>query len=82
MCFPQVARCILGGEDEVVSRGVDVAFVRKIEVVVGTGGIERNKKAKGGVRMFYSQSEEVQSLEAEAVRTRAYPAIQGRGGRS
>ncbi len=64
----EAAPCILGGEDEVVSRGVAEAFARRgIEVVAGIGGVERIEKTNGGVRLFYSEGEEERSVEVEAV---------------
>lgn len=59
---------ILGGEDEVVSRGVAEAFRRRgIEVLTGIGGIERVEKAGRILRLFYTQDDEVRGLEAETV---------------
>jgi pyruvate/2-oxoglutarate dehydrogenase complex dihydrolipoamide dehydrogenase (E3) component len=64
----EAAPRILGGEDEVVSRGVSEAFAKRgIEVVAGIGGLERIEKTNGSVRLLYSQGGETQSLEAEAV---------------
>lgn len=59
---------ILGGEDEVVSKGVAESFARRgIEVVAGIGGIERIEKTNKGMSLSYSQRGETKSLDVEVV---------------
>src|SRR5919199_3145693 len=56
----EVAPRILGGEDEVVSRGVADTFARRdIEVLTGIGGVERIEKEGELLRLSYTQGGEV-----------------------
>ncbi|HET7269996.1 MAG TPA: NAD(P)/FAD-dependent oxidoreductase [Rubrobacter sp.] len=64
----EVAPRILGGEDVVVSGGVAEAFSRRdIEILTGIGGVERIEKDGDLLRLFYTQGEEIRSLDTEAV---------------
>ncbi len=64
----EVAPRILGGEDEVVSRGVADAFARRgIEILTGIGGVERIEKEGELLRLSYTQGDEVRTIDAEAV---------------
>ena len=63
-----VAPRVLGGEDEVVSRGVAGAFGRRgIEVTTGIGGVEGIEKQEGRLRLHYVHGGETRALETEAV---------------
>jgi len=64
----EVAPRILGGEDEVVSRGVAEAFERRgIEILTGIGGVEGIEKTADGLRLFYAHDGASRSCEAGAV---------------
>ena len=64
----EVAPRILGGEDEVVSRGVAEAFERRgIEILTGIGGVEGIEKTADGLRLFYAHDGTSRSCEAGAV---------------
>jgi pyruvate/2-oxoglutarate dehydrogenase complex dihydrolipoamide dehydrogenase (E3) component len=68
VCLLEVAPRILGGEDEVVSRGVAEVFSRRgIETITGIGGVDRIDKAHGLLRLSYTQNDETRVLDTEAV---------------
>src|SRR5918997_4512555 len=63
-----VAPRILAAEDEAVSDGVAEAFGRRgIEIVTGTGGVERIEKENGHLRLFYAKNDEARTLAAETI---------------
>lgn len=64
----EVAPCVLGGEDEVVSDGVAEAFSRRgIEILTGIDGVERIEKDGEALLLSYTHGDETRLLETEAV---------------